>query len=274
MDKTTASLHNTTDFRILEHGTFGVELTAAARGKVDSSAHTICEHGMKPFDRLFYITEGKIVFGTEDELLTATAGDIVYLPSDCEYTSHWEVPGVYYTVNFILHDGCAAKRSIGEQIEIVASDNTGKYLSVYKRLCELWISDEPGRVYACISAFWELIRHLCIDAENNELRNRYDSVYGAIMWLRSNYHTETTPAELARLCNLSESTFRREFRKRTGMSPVKYRNLLRLERAKELMKSGEYNVSEAGAAVGFCDVYYFSRVYKKEYGTLPSEMLR
>ena len=259
-----------TDFSILEHGTFGVELIAAVKGSAEAPAHTICRPGMKPFERLFYITKGSMVFGTDDEIITACAGNIVYLPSDCSYTSHWESPGEYYSVNFLLHDGCAALRSIGDNIDIAADDCSGKYLSVFKRLSELWISDEPGHIYACISVFWELVRYLCIDAETLDMKNCYDCVYSAMIWLRSNYHTDANTGDLAKLCNMSESTFRREFRKRTGISPVKYRNLLRLERARELLRSGEYNVSEASRAVGFYDIYYFSKAYKREFGVAPS----
>lgn len=279
MDKTLKSLYNIVregvslmaDFKILENGTFGVELIGASKGVVTSESPTVCGRGMKPYERLFMVTLGEIVFTTGRGRIAASAGDIVYLPTDCEYESVWSAPGEYYTVVFALHDGCAALRSIGGELEIVAHDREGKYLSVYKRMHGLWIGEEPGRIYACISAFWELIRYLCIDADSLDMRKKYASVCGAVMWLYANFQSEKSAGELARLCGLSESAFRREFKERTGTSPVKFRNELRLGRAREIIRSGEYNISEAAAMVGFSDVYYFSKAYKERYGKSPSE---
>ena len=68
----------------------------------------------------------------------------------------------------------------------------------------------------------------------------------------------------------AETLFRRAF----GVTPVAYRRRLRLGRARELLVSSQMNVSEAAYAVGFADPLYFSRVFRRVFGTTPSSLIR
>jgi AraC family transcriptional activator of pobA len=64
------------------------------------------------------------------------------------------------------------------------------------------------------------------------------------------------------------------FKKAFGVTPVAYRNRLRLRRARELLVSSMMNVSQAAFAVGFKDPLYFSRVFYRAFGVRPSSLIR
>ena len=81
-------------------------------------------------------------------------------------------------------------------------------------------------------------------------------------------------SHLADICNISEAYFRRIFLKSYGISPIKYINNLKIERAKELISSGLYSISDAAAASGFHDDSYFSRKFRNATGVSPSEYLK
>ena len=70
-------------------------------------------------------------------------------------------------------------------------------------------------------------------------------------------------------CNMSEVNFRRLFKEYTGMSPIEYRNNIRLINAKNKLQSDEYNVSETAELCGFSNLSFFIRLYKKKYGCTP-----
>ena len=74
---------------------------------------------------------------------------------------------------------------------------------------------------------------------------------------------------LAEKFNLSQSHFRKLFKGFTGLSPVEYRNGLRIERAKELLSRNTVSVSEVALAVGIEDQFYFSRIFKEAEGVSP-----
>ena len=55
------------------------------------------------------------------------------------------------------------------------------------------------------------------------------------------------------------------------MSPIEYRNDIRLTNAKNKLQSGEYNVSEVSESVGFSNLSFFSKLYKRKYGYTPKD---
>ena len=73
----------------------------------------------------------------------------------------------------------------------------------------------------------------------------------------------------AKACNISESGFRQMFFKQYGISPLQYRNRLRINRARELLEYDNCTVAEAAYASGFENLGYFCRSYKKHMGETP-----
>ena len=76
--------------------------------------------------------------------------------------------------------------------------------------------------------------------------------------------------QLAKLCNLSLSTFKREFRKEFDNSPTNYINDKRLEKAKELLSITNLPIGEIAYETGFQDSLYFTRLFKNKIGIPPS----
>ena len=108
----------------------------------------------------------------------------------------------------------------------------------------------------------------------NMISRGCEAIGPGIRYLEQHF-TENTPIEeLAALCFVSQTSFRRLFREYTGMSPVRYRNALRIRHACDLLRVGEYNVSEVAERTGFGNVYYISRAFKKATGKTPSSVMR
>lgn len=76
--------------------------------------------------------------------------------------------------------------------------------------------------------------------------------------------------QLAKLCNLSLSSFKREFKKEFSDSPNNYINGKKLEKAKDLLSNTALPISEIAYEVGFQDPLYFARLFKKKINTSPS----
>lgn len=76
--------------------------------------------------------------------------------------------------------------------------------------------------------------------------------------------------ELAKLCNLSLSSFKREFKKTFNDTPNNYITEQKLLRAKELLNITEMSIGEIAYGVGFNDPLYFTRIFKKKIGESPT----
>ena len=83
-----------------------------------------------------------------------------------------------------------------------------------------------------------------------------------------------TVNDLAKTLLMSRSVFYTEVGRLIGLTPNEYINEIRLNRAREILKSkaGEISIKELASSVGFRDEKYFSRLFKQRYGVLPSQM--
>ncbi|MEN0050546.1 MAG: ATP-binding protein, partial [Bacteroidota bacterium] len=81
--------------------------------------------------------------------------------------------------------------------------------------------------------------------------------------------------DVATQMRMSYSGFRQRIKKITGLSPKQYERSIKLNKAREILKSGQVaTVSEVLHQLGFDNHYHFSKIYKAEFGIMPSEELR
>lgn len=74
---------------------------------------------------------------------------------------------------------------------------------------------------------------------------------------------------LAHDLGVSYSTFRFTFKKQTGFSPREYENRIKLNRARDLLLRENKSITETAQALGFKNIYYFSRAFKQHFGQSP-----
>jgi AraC-like DNA-binding protein len=80
---------------------------------------------------------------------------------------------------------------------------------------------------------------------------------------------------LAEELAVSQRQLFRIVEKYTGLTPNRYIRNLRLHKARTLLRNYAYKtVNEIAQAVGIRDPYYFSRLFKKEFGVMPKELLQ
>ena len=107
-----------------------------------------------------------------------------------------------------------------------------------------------------------------IDIYSNNSGN-FSLLRQAVKYIEEHYAENFKISFMAEKFNMSESYFRKLFRDFTGLSPVEYRNGLRVEHAKELLSRNAVSVSEVARAVGIEDQFYFSRIFKESEGISP-----
>lgn len=76
--------------------------------------------------------------------------------------------------------------------------------------------------------------------------------------------------ELALLCNLSLSSFKREFEKQYNTSPARYIKNRKLEKASKFLQNKKLRISDIAFDCGFNDLAHFSRSFQEKFGKTPS----
>ena len=91
-------------------------------------------------------------------------------------------------------------------------------------------------------------------------------------YINKNFDSVIDISDIAKNLGVSKFYMCRCFKACTGYGIVEFANIYKTERAKELIYSGKMNVSEAAEHCGFSNLSYFTRVFKKNTGLLPSEV--
>lgn len=101
------------------------------------------------------------------------------------------------------------------------------------------------------------------------ITNSSDFIQKFIRTIESNQLSKLTLKELAFLCDMSVSTFKREFEKHYAESPIKWFQNKRLEHAYYLLNQEQKNSSEVYFEVGYENLSSFIQAYKSKYGITP-----
>ncbi|MFS2835155.1 helix-turn-helix domain-containing protein [Bacteroides sp.] len=73
---------------------------------------------------------------------------------------------------------------------------------------------------------------------------------------------------------MSRTSFYNKMKELTGKYPMEYMLTFKMERAKVLLASGQYNVTETAEMLGYCDSKYFSKKFKDFYHVSPTKFMK
>ncbi|MBQ2876130.1 MAG: helix-turn-helix transcriptional regulator [Clostridia bacterium] len=85
------------------------------------------------------------------------------------------------------------------------------------------------------------------------------------------YNETITNELLAKKAGMSTVYFRKLFKSVMGTSPIAYARSLRIEKAKEMLKSDYSTLTDVAVSLGYQSLYDFSRDFKKHTGVAPSK---
>ncbi|WP_242343831.1 helix-turn-helix domain-containing protein [Anaeromyxobacter terrae] len=93
-------------------------------------------------------------------------------------------------------------------------------------------------------------------------------------FIEENVGQHLSLGQLAAVAGVSRFHFARQFRLRTGESPMAYVLRSRVERAKQLLEGGGTTIGGVAAALGFADQSHFTRTFRRLVGSSPSGFAR
>lgn len=94
------------------------------------------------------------------------------------------------------------------------------------------------------------------------------------LWAAEHYASDAPVARMVELSGLPERTFKRRFAQATGMSPLDYVHVVRLEEAKQLLESGDQPIEAIAEAVGYQDASFFGRLFRRKVTLTPAQYRR
>lgn len=225
-----------------------------------------------PVERFIYITQGEVCFFLKDGALNAGARDMVYLPRDTAYHSQWLSEAGFVVVDLLLRGADGQDIRFGDGPCVLFHDTHCVYDGLLAELADKAEVNGPFDWLERLSLCFKLLCEMARDTNREELDDNQRRIKEGLAYLESNYCVDFPVDVLAEMCSLSPASFRRMFLACKGMSPVEYRNRLRIRKAAELLRSGRYTVGEAAEQVGIRDIKYFGKLFRRYTGINPGTL--
>lgn len=218
-----------------------------------------------------YILSGEAVFCDADgEETRITDEGLLFLPMGARYRMEYTArETTFIVVNFNTQTRSAEPMTLFPKITILEQEDPQKrILDVIKKLALCDFSKSFHSYLRKKELFYRLLGMIFSVPLEREAEKQ-SRIFQGVCLLEQTYLKNLPVSQYANACNLNVNTFRSLFGERFGMSPVKYRNHLRIARARELLSEEGFTVSEAAYACGFESTGYFCRCYHKTVGETP-----
>ena len=224
---------------------------------------------------LQYTISGKGSFQTPDHTYPQQAGDLflVQVPGDSQYSlpddsECWDVLYLEFSSECLpllchIHQSCGpafhleASSTLPERMRQLYADAISNQLAS--------VCDNSKAAYAFLLDLADYaLEHPALSSPRVTLAKNYlDSNY---------YNTDLNLDEVADAVGLSKYHLCREFNHLYGISPGKYLANLRLQKSCALLlQSRQHTIAEIASMVGFSNDNYFCKVFRKAFGTTPTQ---
>lgn len=229
--------------------------TASKKAKLQSVQGRI-------YHSLSFRISGVANFEADGKHFTSSVGTVVFMPEGFSYNTEVPEDGEIMVVHFKTH-----KKYNGLTPAFIESGDP-EIENVFKALCDSYVSDGDND-YKCMSLFYSILDKL--DRQPAVLPKRMRL---AKNFIDKNFTDKISIESLAYGAGLSDVHFRNEFKKYFGLSPLAYIKKLRLEKAKHLLRSGFYNVTDVALECGFESISYFSYEFRRLTGVSPTDYIK
>ncbi len=209
---------------------------------------------------------GTRYYQTTSQELYVKADSMVFIPDGTKYLT--------YAVN-AESEKCTGANicfdMLGDDNEIIDFEQqlymqtdgiTRSVKNDFLEVVELW-TKSPHSVLQIKSLLYGLLYKI-LNSRNHKSSD-YSLIKPAIDFLTHHYKENINVGYYAKLCNLSESYFRKKFTDIMRKSPIDYRNELRFNEAKRLYQMN-MSLQEIAEVIGFYDSSHLTKLYKKYRG--------
>jgi len=128
---------------------------------------------------------------------------------------------------------------------------------------------QPEELLSCYTSFFINLSNML--KEYNVYEQAEDVIEKVKLYLVRNYQKSLTTEIIASYFYVNASYFSHLFHQKTGKKFIDYLNDIRIDNAKELLAKSDKKIYHIAKAVGYNNVKYFFRVFKKREGLTPEQ---
>lgn len=233
---------------------------------------------MRDFYLLHFIVNGEGTLEVDNKQMQIKKGDLFLVPkgSVCRYFANANNPYEYYWIGFSGINDTQILSSIGFIENEVFSIETGsKFEQLYDafKMIDNINSETSTRDNLLATSVLYLVLSILVgdEAEYNLVNENEKAIDLLVRYIEMNYNSKITMKTLENVSNMHRSNVYRLFEKYFNMSPTKYIENVRMEKAFHLLKNTDYSIKKIAILCGFLDSVYFCKTFKKIHRKTPTE---
>ena len=223
-----------------------------------------------PFWRIYYnFSEGGVVIRNKKEL-KMVPGKIYMISPDTEYGARLTRPFEHFYIHFQTaspYNFCPDK--------IYVFDAKEEDLKLIEEICKFRQAGSEHRRELSLRILAMCLRGI-LEIPENDLKKSYSDrrVIRAVEFIEKNLRKAISNDDLAKLFGMNRNAFAKIFRENVGVSPQKFIAQRRIQQACLLLRFSDLTVDEIAEMTGFCDRYYFTRVFTQQRNIPPAAFRR
>lgn len=228
----------------------------------------------RPTSALVYMKNCETEYTWDGGFLNPKKGEIIYIPQGSVYetkfigTERNSISTVLIEFTSLLSDG---EHFVFQPKPTVVAGNADEFSQYFSEMVRLfkWPVSSPALKK---SVLYRILSTLGYAARTTKLlTTEFAPIAKGIMYMESDISRQKSIAEIAGICHVSPSYFRKLFKKYSGMSPIEYQIQAKIAHAKRLLQTNTMGISEISDVLGFFDAAYFSKLFKKYTGVSPKK---
>lgn len=123
-----------------------------------------------------------------------------------------------------------------------------------------------------ISILSSVCEVLSLLGKEKKVQNKdYYAISQAIKLIEKDPFDDISIEEIAAICKMSSSAFRRNFRKYAGKSPIQYRTDLRIKTMQFMLENSNITIEDMAELLGLNNIPYIYKMFKQNVGLTPCE---
>lgn len=207
--------------------------------------------------------EGETVYTVAGgKQIRSNIDNLVILPKGSEYRWVCKNKGHYTVVEFDADLTC-------DNILSFPVKNGESFLRSFKALENKWNLKHPLYELECVKDTYGILINLLKASDKYLPTDKQAKIRPALDYIAENYADAITNDQLAKMLGISTVYFRKLFTETVGMSPINYIHQLRINKAKEILKSDYPKMSVISEMLGYSSIYHFSKMFKQYTGVSP-----
>lgn len=228
---------------------------------------------------LLYINSGKCTVCGNGVYVTALPGELVMITPNCIHDIDSTDGDCNYYCITVDKSYCDSMHIPTCGGQFAAKIHDAQAVECFKHIIEIMQVRPKYYQEETKALVLQLMIRCCREAEMLDMQCESTApcskmITDAIDYLRAHFNEPVTVEELCLHLGFSKYYFCRKFKAQTGRTVVDYLNFLRCANARRLIASGKYNISESARLSGFNNMSYFSRTYRAQMGSPPSESVK